>query len=426
MTVEAQYSTVAELCRAARAASHSIVAAPAEVRTQAILAMAEALEAPGADAPLLAASEADAEDQRRDDGGEDAFRATQLDARRVRALAAYCREVAELPDPVGRSLEVRELPNGLRVEERRMPLGVVAWAFHGRPHTAIEAAAIALRAGNATVLKGTAPTRRANAALAELAAGAVESAGLPAATVTFIPATDDDALRELATQHDTVALVKQRGGAPLYPQLRGVASVPVVYAIEGCCHLYVDADADPDLAIAVAVDSKASKPGRCESIETMLVHESAVESLLPRALAELHERGVELRCDARAIAAARAAGVPARTASDDDWAAEYHSLILAVAVVDSLDAAVEHVNRYGSGHAEAIATRSAETARDFTRRADAAYVYVNVSTRFSEGRGIGFGPDFGNSTQKLLRGPILARDLTSRQFVIEGDGQVRG
>jgi glutamate-5-semialdehyde dehydrogenase len=417
-------STVAERCLAAREASHQVVAASAQVRTRAILAMAERLEAPDADAPLLAASEADADEERR---GEGEFGEPQLDARRVRALAAYCREVAALPDPVGEPVEVRELPNGLRVEERRMPLGVVAWAFHGRPHTAVEATALALRAGNATVLKGTAPTRRTNALLAELAASAIESAGLPAATATFVPATDDDSLRELATQHATVALLKQRGGHPLHHLLRGVASVPVVYAIEGCCHLYVHADADPEPAIAVALDSKASRPGRCESIETMLVHEGATEGFLPRALGALHERGVELRCDARAMDVARAAGVPAHPASDDDWGAEFQSLVLAVAVVDSLDAAVEHVTRYGSGHAEAIATGSPETARAFTQRVDAAYVYVNASTRFSDGRGIGLGPDFGNSIQKLpLRGPIAARDLTTRQFVVEGDGQVRG
>ncbi|HEX8052762.1 MAG TPA: glutamate-5-semialdehyde dehydrogenase [Thermoleophilaceae bacterium] len=419
------HSTVADLCLAAREASHSVVAVSAHARTRAILAMAERLEAPGAADALVAASEADAEDQRQ--AGASAFREPQLDARRVRALADYCREAAELPDPVADPIEVRELANGLRVEERRMPLGVVAWAFHGRPHTAIEAAAIALRAGNATVLKGTAPTRRANAQLAELASAAVESAGLPAATVTFVPATDDDSLRELATQHATVALLKQRGGHPLHRLLRGVASVPVVYAIEGCCHLYVHADADPELATAVAVDSKASRPGRCESIETMLVHEGALEGFLPRALSELHGRGVELRCDTRAIDAARAAGVPADAATDDDWAAEYQSPILAVGVVDSLDEAVEHVTRYGSGHAEAIATGSGETARAFTQRVDAAYVYVNASTRFSDGRGLGFGPDFGNSVQKLpVRGPIRVRDLTTRQFVVEGDGQVRG
>jgi glutamate-5-semialdehyde dehydrogenase len=418
-------TTVAELCRAASEAARALARAPVEARTRAILALADRLERRSTAEALVRASAEDAEAHRASGGGPP-FEEPQLDARRLGALAGFSREVAALADPVGERVGAWELRNGLRVEERRVPLGVVAWAFHGRPHTAVEAVSLALRAGNATVLKGTEPTRRTNALLAELAAGAVASAGLPPAAVTFVPATDDDSLRELAAQHATVALLKQRGGHPLRDVLGSVATVPVVYAIEGCCHLYVDADADPERATAIAIDSKTSRPGRCESIETMLVHERAVERFLPGALRELHERGVELRCDVRALEVARAAGVPARRAHDDDWATEYQAPVLAVGVVATLDDAVEHVARFGSGHAEAIVTGSDEAARAYARAVDAACVLVNASTRFSDGRGLGLGPDFGSSTQKLpLRGPIAVRDLCTRQFVVEGDGQVR-
>lgn len=420
-------SAVADRCRAAAAASRQVAIAPAATRTRAIVALAEHLDDPGRTERLVAASAEDAAAYREAGGEEPLLCAPQLDERRLRSLAGHCRDVSELPDPVGELISGRRLPNGLSVEERRVPLGVVAWAFHGRPHTAAEAVALCLRAGNATVLKGTEPTRRANALMAALAAQAVESTGLPPEAASFVLATDDEALRELAMQHDTVALLKQRGGHPLHDVLHGVATVPVVYAIEGRCHLYVHEDADADRATAVAVDSKASRPGRCEAIETMLVHERAAAGLLERVLRELHERGVELRLDPRGLEAARAAGVPARAAGDADWDAEYQSLVLAVAVVDSLDHAVEHVGAHGSGHVEAIVCESQDAARAFAARVDAAVVCVNASTRFSDGPGLGLGRDFGSSTQKLpMRGPIAVRDLLTRQYVVEGSGQVRG
>ncbi len=376
---------------------------------------------------MLAASIEDAEAYRASGGAEVPLLTPQFSESRVRALVAYCREVGELADPVGELIAAWELSNGLHVEERRVPLGVVAWAFHGRPHTAVEAVALALRSGNATVLIGTEPTRRANAVVAGLAAAAVESAGLPLATVTFIAETDQDALRELAQQYRTVDLIKQRGGRPLHNVIGSVATVPVIYAIDGNCHLYVDADADVAVAVAIALDAKTTHPGRCESIETMLVHAAASERVLPSALRALYDHGVELRLDPRALEAARRARVPAREAGEDDWSAEYRSLVLAVVVLDSLDEAIEHIATYGTGHSETIVTECDASARTFAERVDAACVYVNASTRFSDGLGLGLGPDFGNSTQKLpMRGPIAVRDLSTRKYVVTGDGQVRG
>jgi len=276
------------------------------------------------------------------------------------------------------------------------------------------------------VLRGSSMAAHSNAVLAQVASAAVASVGLPAAAISLVSGGDRDELRQLATQDEVVDLIIPRGGEGLKAALKEHATVPVMYAAAGNCHVYVDETADLDDATAIALNAKVQRPGVCNAAETLLVHSSVAAGFLPRALAELREAGVELRVDGRARSASGDLADSLADASDEDWATEYHALILAVGVVDSVAEAVEHINRYGSGHSEAIVTGSTNAAQAFTGGVDAACVYVNASTRFSDGGVFGMGAEIGNSTQKLhARGPIGVRELTSYKFVVEGSGQVR-
>jgi glutamate-5-semialdehyde dehydrogenase len=336
------------------------------------------------------------------------------------------REIAALPDPIGETIEANTLPNGLELSRVRVPLGVVAVVYEARPNVTIDCSALCLKSGNAIVLRGSSMAAHSNAVLAEVARGAIASAGLPEAAISIVGGGDRGELRELATQDDVVDLIIPRGGEGLKAALKEHATVPVMYASAGNCHVYVDADADLDDALAIVMNAKVQRPSVCNAAETLLVHADAAASFLPRALAELRERGVELRADGRARAAAGELGDTLVEASEEDWATEYHALVLAVGVVDSTEAAIEHVNRHGSGHSEAIVTGSDESADAFTTGVDAACVYVNASTRFTDGGVFGMGAEIGNSTQKLhARGPIGVRELTSYKWVGRGSGQIR-
>jgi glutamate-5-semialdehyde dehydrogenase len=327
---------------------------------------------------------------------------------------------------VGSTIEGWRLPNGLDIRRVRVPLGVVAVVYEARPNVTIDCSALCLKSGNAIVLRGSSTAAHSNAVLAQVAASAVAEAGVPEGAISIVTGGERDELRELATQDGVLDLIIPRGGEGLKAALKEHATVPVMYAAAGNCHVFVDASADLDDAVAIAVNAKVQRPSVCNAAETLLVHADVASSYLPRALRELRDRGVELRTDARTRAAAGELADSLADATDEDWATEYHALILAVKVVDSVDEAVEHVNRYGSGHSEAIVTGSTESARAFTEGVDAAAVYVNASTRFTDGAVFGMGAEIGNSTQKLhARGPIALRELTTYKFVIEGSGQVR-
>jgi glutamate-5-semialdehyde dehydrogenase len=303
---------------------------------------------------------------------------------------------------------------------------VVAVVYEARPNVTIDCSALCLKAGNAIVLRGSSMAAHSNAALAQVAADAVAAAGLPPAAVSLVRGGDRDELRQLATQDGVVDLIIPRGGEGLKAALKQHATVPVIYAAAGNCHVVVDADADLDDAAAIVQNAKVQRPSVCNAAETLLVHVDVAGAFLPRVLPALREAGVELRVDGRARAAAGPIGDSLIDATEEDWATEYHALILAVKVVDSVGEAIDHVNRYGSGHSEAIVTGSADSAHAFTTGVDAACVYVNASTRFTDGGVFGMGAEIGNSTQKLhARGPIGVRELTSYKFVVEGTGQVR-
>jgi glutamate-5-semialdehyde dehydrogenase len=307
-----------------------------------------------------------------------------------------------------------------------VPFGVVGVVYEARPNVTIDAAALCLKSGNAIVLRGSSTATHSNQVLAQIAAQAATEAGVPEGAIQLLHGGGREQLAELATQDGVVDLIFPRGGEGLKEALKTVATVPVIYAASGNCHVYVDADADLDAAEAIVLNGKVQRPGVCNAVETLLVHADAAPDFLPRALHALHQVGVELRGDERTRAIAEPAGTPVGEATDEDWATEYLALILAVKVVDSAEEAIAHVNRYGSGHSEAVVTEDLGVARAFQLGVDAACVYVNASTRFTDGGEFGMGAEIGNSTQKLhARGPIGVRELCTFKYLIEGTGQVR-
>jgi glutamate-5-semialdehyde dehydrogenase len=416
--------TVTDVCREAKRASRELARLDTDTRNGALEAIAAALEARTAE--VLEANERDMEAGR--SGGLDAalLDRLELDETRVAGIASDVRAIVALPDPVGEVIEGFRLPNGIDVRRVRTPLGVVAIVYEARPNVTIDCTALAVKSGNAIVLRGSSIATHSNAALAAIATTAASEAGLPEGAIGLVAGGGRDELAELATQDDLVDLIIPRGGEGLKAALKGVATVPVMYAASGNCHVYVDADADLDMAEAIILNAKLQRPGVCNAAETLLVHRDAAPQFLPRALSALREAGVELRTDGRARALAGDLAGSLADATDEDWDTEFLALVLAVGVVDSVEEAIQHVNAHGSGHSEAIVTRSYASAQAFERGVDAAAVYVNASTRFTDGGVFGMGAEIGTSTQKLhARGPIGVRELCSFKYVLEGSGQVR-
>jgi len=412
--------TVTDICRAAKAAARELAQVDSATKDRALLAIADALEARVGE--IIEANARDLEVGRESRLSAALMDRLALDERRVAAMASGVREIVALPDPVGEVLDGFRLPNGLDVRKVRVPLGVVAVVYEARPNVTIDAAALALKSGNAIVLRGSSSAAHSNAVLASVASEAAEAAGLPAGSLSLVAGGGREELAELATQEGVVDLIIPRGGEGLKAALSAVAKVPVIYAASGNCHVYVDASADLDAAREIIVNAKVQRPGVCNAAETLLVHADVAEAFLPAALESLRDAGVELRGDPRVRAVDGAVG----DATDEDWATEFLALVLAVRVVDSVDDAIEHINAYGSGHSEAIVTGSTAAARAFQLGVDAACVYVNASTRFTDGGQFGMGAEIGNSTQKLhARGPIGLRELCTFKYLVEGEGQVR-
>jgi glutamate-5-semialdehyde dehydrogenase len=412
--------TVTDICRAAKAAARELAQVDSATKDRALLAIADALEARLGE--ILEANARDLEAGRESGLSAALMDRLALDERRVAAMAAGVREIVALPDPVGEVLDGFRLPNGLDVRKVRVPLGVVAVVYEARPNVTIDAAALALKSGNAIVLRGSSSAAHSNAVLASVASEAAEAAGLPAGSLSLVAGGGREELAELATQEGVVDLIIPRGGEGLKAALSAVAKVPVIYAASGNCHVYVDAGADLDAAREIIVNAKVQRPGVCNAAETLLVHADVADAFLPAALESLRDAGVELRGDDRTRAVDGTVG----EAAGEDWATEFLALVLAVKVVDSVEDAIEHINTYGSGHSEAIVTGSTAAARAFQLGVDAACVYVNASTRFTDGGQFGMGAEIGNSTQKLhARGPIGLRELCTFKYLVEGDGHVR-
>jgi glutamate-5-semialdehyde dehydrogenase len=417
-------ASVSDICARAKAASRRLATLDTETKNRALNAMADALEERAGD--ILEANERDMEAGRESGLSAALLDRLQLTEDRLATIARDVRDIAALPDPVGDVVEERTLANGLRLEKLLVPMGVVAVVYEARPNVTIDCSALCIKSGNAIVLRGSSMAGNSNAALAGVAVEAVEAAGLPPGAISLVGGGDRDELRQIASADGLVDLVIPRGGEGLKKALKEHATVPVMYAAAGNCHVYVDESADVDMGVRIAVNAKTQRPGVCNAAETLLVHSAVAPDFLPRALRELSERGVELRVDGRTRSLAGDLAEHTVDATEEDWATEFHDLILAVKVVDSLDEAIEHVNRWSSGHSEAIVTSSEDSARAFTTAVDAACVYVNASTRFTDGAEFGMGAEIGNSTQKLhARGPIGTRELCSFKWVAHGDGQVK-
>jgi glutamate-5-semialdehyde dehydrogenase len=414
--------SLSEVCRAAKRASRVLAVLDTQTKDAALEAIAVALEERLAE--ILDANVLDLEAGRASGLSEALVDRLVLTPARVAAMAHGVRAIAALPDPVGELLEVQRRPNGLEIRKLRVPLGVVAVIYEARPNVTIDAAALCLKSGNAVVLRGSSSAAHSNAILAAVAAEAASGAGVPEGAIAVIQGSGREELRELATQTAQIDLIIPRGGEGLKATLLEHATVPVIYAASGNCHVYVDASADLEQARRVVLNAKVQRPGVCNAAETLLVHRGVAAAFLPEVAAALVAAGVELRGDELARELSRP--VEVARASAEDWDTEYLALTLAVAVVDSLEAAVEHIAEHGSGHSEAIVASDHDAAQRFQLAVDAACVYVNASTRFTDGEEFGMGAEIGNSTQKLhARGPIGLRELCTHKYLIEGDGHVR-
>ncbi len=413
-------SAVLEMCKAAKAAAPALARASTEVKDRALEAMAAGLDA--ACEPVLAANARDVA-AARDAGVTPAVvdRLT-LTGPRLHTVAQALRDLVALTDPVGTVVRGFTLPNGLEVRQVRVPLGVVAMVYEGRPNVTVDAAGLALKSGNACVLRGSSSAIHSNTALVRVLRDALTATGLPADAVCLVADTSRDTVKELTRARGLVDLLIPRGGAGLINAVVADAQVPVVETGVGNCHVYVDAAADLERAVAITVNAKAQRPSVCNAAETLLVHRDVAGEFLPRVATALRDAGVTLVGD---DAAQTLAG--AQPADEADWDTEYLDLRLAVRVVDDLDAAVAHIGRHGTLHTEAIVTEDRAAARRFVTEVDAAAVMVNASTRFTDGGEFGFGAEIGISTQKLhARGPMGLQELTTTKYVVEGDGQVRG
>ena len=412
-------SEVLDAARRAKAAAAALAPLPRKVKDAALLAMADALVASSGE--ILAANAEDVAAGRAAGTSEAMLDRLALTEARVAAMADGLRHVATLPDPVGEVVRGSTLPNGLELRQVRVPLGVVGIVYEARPNVTADAAGLCVKSGNAVLLRGSASAYRSNTVIVDVLSRA--ATGLPDHTVQLVPGTDRSSVEELMKARGLVDVLIPRGGAGLIQSVVTGSQVPVIETGVGNCTVYVDSSADLEKAVAIVVDAKTTRPSVCNAAETLLVHADVAEQFLPLAVKALKDKGVTLHADPRAAAYDETAVA----VTDEDWAAEFLSLDLAVGVVDSLDEAVAHIRRWGSGHTEAIVTRDVDEARRFVRSLDSAAVMVNASTRFTDGGEFGFGAEIGISTQKLhARGPMGLPELTSTTYVVTGDGHVRG
>ena len=414
------------LGEAARAASAVLARAPTATKNAALAGLARALRSQRA---MLCTENA------RD---LDAARAARLDAPLldrlalteaiIEQMAEGCEQVAALPDPIGEMTKLRPRPSGITVGQMRVPLGVFGMVYESRPNVTIDAAALAIKSGNAAILRGGSEARHSNAALMSLVARALQEAGLPQEAVQLVPTTDRAAVGRLIAMPQYVDVIIPRGGKSLIARIAAEATVPVIKHLDGNCHTYVDAEVELALAVRVSDNAKTQKYSPCNATESLLVHAAQAAAFLPRIGAVFAAKGVEMRCDAASkLALAGVAGAQLADASDADWAEEYLAAIVSIKVVGSLDEAIAHINRYGSHHTDAILTTNHSNAMRFLREVDSASVMVNASTRFADGFEYGLGAEIGISTDKLhARGPVGLEGLTSMKWVVFGQGEVRG
>lgn len=411
--------------REAKVASKKMAHLSADTKNRALHAIADEIVA--CEPEILAAN-------RRDyaSGEKTGMSAAMLDRLlltpdRIRSISEDVRAVAALPDPVGETFEMRTLPNGLQIGKRRVPLGVIGAIYESRPNVTVDISVLCLKSGNSVVLRGGKEALHSNLSLVNAVQKASCRAGVTDGAVRFIESTDRALVEQLLKARDFIDLIIPRGGSELISYVAGNAAMPVVTGGIGVCHTYIDRHADTAMAVAIAYNAKVQRPTVCNALDTLLIHRDAVQNCLPGIAAEWGKAGVEMRCDKRALQCLEnLSSLKVLPSTDEDWGKEFLALIAAVKVVDSLDEALEHIERHGSGHSEAIVTESYSAAMRFLNEVDAACVYVNASTRFTDGSQFGLGAEVGISTQKMhARGPLGLKELTTYKWIVLGTGQVR-
>ena len=411
---------VKNIAREARQASFAMARLGTDVKNSMLLAMADALE--NQTAALVAENAKDLDTGRQKGLSAAMLDRLMLDRKRIMGVADALREVAALPDPVGEVTRMWKRPNELMVGKMRIPLGVIGIIYEARPNVTADAAALCLKAGNCVVLRGGSEAIHSNRAIAAILQGVLTEMGIPAAALSLIPFTERAGVLEMLKQEEYIDLIIPRGGESLIRFTVENSRIPVIKHYKGVCHVFVDKSADLDKAERIIVNSKTQRPGVCNALETLLIHRDVAAGFVPRIAATLAGLGVELRGDERF----RQYAPQAKTATEEDWAAEYLDLILACRVVDDLDAAMDHINRYSSLHSEAIVTSDYGNAQRFIREMNSSCVLVNAATRFNDGGQLGLGAEIGISTTKLHSfGPMGLEDLTTTKFIVYGDGQVR-
>lgn len=416
----ATYELVQAKAQAAKQAAAKLAVTSTAVKNAALLAMAAALEAQQSE--ILAANERDMTAAAAKGMKSSMLDRLKLTAERISGMADGLRQVAGLADPVGNVIDGKTLPNGLHITKIRVPLGVIGIIYEARPNVTADAAGLCLKSGNAVILKGGSEAMESNKTVAAILAQAAEGAGIPAGSIQFIDTSDRQAVQDLIHMNGLVDVVIPRGGAGLIQAVVRNASVPVIETGAGVCHTYVDKDANVEMAMKIAFNAKVQRPSVCNAMETLLVHKDIADKFLPMMLMMYNSSAVEIRGDK----AVQEYSGQVHPVTEEDWYTEYGDLRLSVKIVDSIEEAMAHIAKYGTGHSECIVTNNYQAAQLFQYTVDAAAVYVNASTRFTDGNEFGFGAEIGISTQKLhARGPMALPELTSTKYLINGNGQVR-
>ncbi len=414
---------VRQIAANSRVASRSLATASAAIKDQALLAMADALESQAS--RIIVANESDRTRGVENGLSEGLQDRLKLDTARIKGIADALRQLAALPDPIGEVVRGSTLENGLKLRQLRVPMGVVGMIYEARPNVTVDAAGIALKSGNAVILRGGSAALDSNIVLVDVLRGALEDSGLPADLIQTIDPLGREGAVALMQARGLVDVLVPRGGAGLIQTVVREAQVPVIETGVGNCHVYVDSQVDQDQALAIVINSKTHRDSVCNAAETLLVHENVSREFVPRVVKALAERGVIIHGDSR-VAELAPVDVSVVSATDEDWAKEYLGPEMAIGVVDSLESAINHIQTWSSGHTDAICTTSISAANEFTGRVDSAVVNVNASTRFTDGGEFGLGAEIGISTQKLhARGPMGLSELTTTKWVVMGDGQIR-
>ncbi len=411
---------VLKQAKLAKEASLKTATVSTEVKNKALFNIAEGLINRTED--ILKANEKDIKKAKEEDLSKAFLDRLSLNEKRIKGIADGLKEVAKLDDPIGDILEMKRRPNGLQIGKMRVPLGVIGIIYEARPNVTVDAAALCLKSGNTVILRGGSNAFNSNQILTEIIQENVEKAGMPAGTVQLIQTTDRAGVKEMLTLNDYLDLLIPRGGAELINRVVNESKIPVIQTGVGNCHIFVDESADIKRAAEIIVNAKTSRPAVCNAAESLLVHRNKAEEFIPKVAKVLSEHNVEIRGDKTAVRIENSI----KKADDSDWGTEYLDYIISLKVVDSVDHAIEHINKYGTKHSEAIVTENYTNAQQFLNEVDAAAVYVNASTRFTDGNQFGLGAEIGISTQKMhARGPMGLNELTSTKFVIYGQGQIR-